>query len=451
MAKLSNYKMNGSFEIEGLWSLDYKDVENGINGVLFYSDKNITLQLSSVLEEMGSKNSEVTQIFGMTQDGKLAWLKDCKKLKEKFSAPGYPIQKYSVLEFFLFEVYSGAFEENILNSLDVIFNEDSSSFKVEKAMFSTNQLQNWIDHRLPIESIKREDRIQLILHNEEDYVFKINSNNLSVSPVIYNTVKPTPTEWKITQKTELKIEYLEEVNLKYNDYIDSIEHIKKLFELLMDTQHHFNYVDYIIKSDIIEEFEESYPITTIGARHFFTQIGERYDKAYQNKELSLNSLGKEFENIIDNWFDKDALEQIVSISLNDLYNPYFTVEKLVNTIRDLEAFSRDFLHDTEEHGEKDNRGLKKKLKDVIYKVPDDVLDVININKDNESRDNLINILYDTRNYYIHLDEKENHLNTITDLKEAYEMHRKVTIIQLYIIFTKLEIPEKNIISYLEEY
>lgn len=90
----------------------------------------------------------------------------------------------------------------------------------------------------------------------------------------------------------------------------------------------------------------------------------------------MSKLDSYFESILNNWFQKkNKLESITSEYLNDLYTPYFTINKLVNSIRNIEGINRIFEYNGK------NTSLVSRLKTMLNKIPDELLNNLKIQKD----------------------------------------------------------------------
>ena len=202
---------------------------------------------------------------------------------------------------------------------------------------------------------------------------------------------------------------------------------------------------------------------------YFVQHARKFKKwkKNSNNEISLNRLSDKFEIILNNWFVKaHVLEFIVRQFSKTLHGDLYLEDQLVDAIRNLEVYSRNFTKFTASKptlsSEQENarqkvidfintsilkefrRNLKNRIKPKYRepKLSERLLNLFeNIDLDNQiklfskfkDKELLVQKLVDTRNYYTHGDLKENYPNLITNFNEMYEV--KVLLI-LSIIMCK---------------
>ena len=166
----------------------------------------------------------------------------------------------------------------------------------------------------------------------------------------------------------------------------------------------------------------------------------------------MNKLDDNFEVIINNWFDKsEQLEFIVRSFTANLHGAPYLEDSFIDSIRNLEVFARNFRGEKQADVSKEEEINKQRVFDFInnniddcfkkifrnrlkYQRQDndlrkklldlftDVLGKIGKNKLTEdSISSIVNKLYDSRNYYIHGDEKSKYKNLVTDFNEMHEL------------------------------
>lgn len=183
----------------------------------------------------------------------------------------------------------------------------------------------------------------------------------------------------------------------------------------------------------------------------------------------MRKLGGDFEQILNQWFDKsEELEFIVRQFSKNLHGDLYLEDQLVDAIRNLEVYSRNFknfkipqsLSDVEEKARQSLidfinthilEGLRKKFRGKLSskaKEPKlaerlknlfDSIDEVNQDKifSDRDRDLLIKKLVDTRNYFTHGDSKEKYSELITDINEMYETKLLLQEVLRYYIYQEL--------------
>jgi hypothetical protein len=209
---------------------------------------------------------------------------------------------------------------------------------------------------------------------------------------------------------------------------------------------------------------------------FFVQHSRKSQKwkSYSQQDISLRALEDSFEHILNHWFDKsEELEFIVRQFSKNLHGDLYLEDQLVDAIRNLEVYSRNFknfknpkcLSDVEEKArqslfdfinthllEEVRRKFRNKLK-FNQKEPNlaerlknlfDSIDELNLSKifSNSERELLIIKLIQTRNYYTHGDSKDNYPEMITDIREMYETKLLLQEVLRYYIYQELDMKYK---------
>ncbi|MEE5434521.1 HEPN domain-containing protein, partial [Streptococcus pneumoniae] len=209
---------------------------------------------------------------------------------------------------------------------------------------------------------------------------------------------------------------------------------------------------------------------------FFAQHSRKSKKWKSNsqQDISLRKLEDNFELILNHWFNKsEELEFIVRQFSKNLHGDLYLEDQLVDAIRNLEVYSRNFknfkipqcLSDVEKKArqslfdfinthllEEVRRKFRNKLK-FNQKEPNlserlknlfDSIDELNLSKifSNSKRELLIKKLIQTRNYYTHGDSKDNYPEMITDISEMYETKLLLQEVLRYYIYQELDMKYK---------
>ena len=257
---------------------------------------------------------------------------------------------------------------------------------------------------------------------------------------------------------------------------------KKLIEFLNGMPLHFQYLEFLCEKDTIpENSKRFYPV--IKGRYFFKQIGEPITTTPKNP-LTLRSVENEFENILDSWYlKKEKLSFIIDSYLNDLYLPYYIETQLLNSIRNLEIYYRNFVNDSIEQKKeelKDDQqlltdyvnenvsqpnkehfianvnfigedSLQKKLSHLFRKLPDKIFESC-IKKEgkspSKSSSSLARSLTQTRNFHTHGYKPELYPDRIQGAHNFFKTNEKLKLFQRYFIYKELGLSEDTILKVL---
>lgn len=242
--------------------------------------------------------------------------------------------------------------------------------------------------------------------------------------------------------------------------------IKDLIEILSNIPLSFTNIEFLVDYKMVDD--KRLPLTK---GKFFVQHARKSKKWNSNsqQDISLKKLEDNFEAILNHWFDKsEELEFIVKQFSKNLHGNLFLEDQLVDAIRNLEVYSRNFknfkipqcLSDIEEEqkryllnfintnileevrGKFRNRlkfnkkepSLSERLKKLF-----DSIDELNQSKifSNVEREVLIKKLTQTRNYYTHGDSKDKYPKLITDISEMYETILLLREVLRYYIYQEL--------------
>lgn len=271
--------------------------------------------------------------------------------------------------------------------------------------------------------------------------------------------------------------------------------VKKIFEFLVGSPLHYTFIEFqtrkmnkIIRTPKIDSksknivYEESEIASPeIIGRYFFGQMGEvksiNPTEFYKFAPIMAN-----FDKILIQWFEKiEEHSFITQTYLNDLTLPYFWDIKLLNAIRNLEVFYRNFREtnkNTDDNLEKDRNkilnyistnvsvkyrdkfqqqvqfegetSLRKKLDNLFKELPDELFDQT-VKKEgkspSKSRSSLVSRLVQTRNYRTHGDNPEKYPYKITDPLKVMHTTRKLSLIQQFFILKELGLDDQSILKF----
>lgn len=448
---ISEYTLDKEFDILATWFRVGEIYDNGVKGKLHYSNASIILDLYDSFPDLSMEASKkINHLYGFSTKGEFLILNYCMHINEETTFPGFAVESYSVDTFY------------IIDSKSKVLIEDTLS-QVESIQFSLNHLHHWINAGLTDCSVD--------IERSETQCFPVKSQSIVVSTgVIQRRIKEKRT---IVFEENHFIEIVGEDRKKrsFDSFLKDASLVKKLIEFLNSSPLEFDYIEFIFSQG--------------KGRYFFKQIERKLTHLPQNT-LILNQIKNEFTCMLDHWFLKESqLDLIIDNYLNDLYLDYYVETKLVNSIRNLEVYYRNFVRTpnyieerrealkadqqlllefvehavSEKHKQHFTRNilyigeesLRVKLNDLIRYLPEPLFTACIKQEDkspSKSRSSFINKLMETRNFYTHGDEAEKYPDRVTDAKDLLLINEKLKIIQRYYIYKELGLTEKLILSIL---
>ena len=153
--KFKDYTWEKEFEIKGYFSERYDDIvsKNNLSGILHYSPREIILELFGEFEEETGisfgfgKNLE--KIYGYSSNGNILILNTYGEPSVTSTYPGFPITKYHVKNFKIYNVFYNAIDDfdgspesfkSLINKLD--------SQEIKDYKFSFEHIEEWIEKSL---------------------------------------------------------------------------------------------------------------------------------------------------------------------------------------------------------------------------------------------------------------------------------------------------------------
>lgn len=500
--KLSEYSMNVKFDVLGIWYLQGSSLNEGLKGILHHDDEFIELELFDSFNDSfmdDDKYLKIDTIYGFSQNGKHLVLNDCFSTKMTYSMPGFSMTNYSVSSFYILEI---PLEERYLGTdltqvLDRIFLDET--LLVESLEFSTNHLDAWLKNSV-LKSYygpRNEEtnffssgfRYNLGEYNEKKYYIPSSDVILKDGVRVNKNIDQLHTLATLKNKSYLKLSSMVGLERKFDDLFDITNSIKKLMELLNASALHFEYLEFICKTIELDDPRFGKYKQFIKGRYFYKQVGMINNNPKFRSRFVIPEIDSIFENILNEWFNKkNQLDFIIDNYLNDLYLPnYYTETKLLNSLRSLEIYYRNFVKykniedenqeviDTcteniidfiDEQIPKEHQkyfldrisyvgedSLNKKLQYLLRNVPDKLFDeFIRVEGKKKSRtiSSLAHSLVQTRNYYTHGDNIELYPNRIQGGINLFYADKKVRKIVEYYVFKELGLQEdvimKNLLS-----
>lgn len=474
MTSLKEYSLFDDFDIMGRWYLIDQSLHEAIDGILHYSTNGVELELFGTFDSDATAIYEtIDYLYGVSQKGKLLILQNCHMLKRKFNAPGFPISNYLVNEFFVFE-----FDEELFETMKTAISPLAfDHYTIEQLNFSTNYLDDFIDRSSLVKKWSTDKKWSSIESDMQDYKideYKIGDNQFKIKSDI--SVSRTPNSY--FEKQALVIQSNNSEN-DFSSFMEQAKLIKNLLGFLTNIPVHFEYIQLSLKKKDIENSKK------VTGRYFFNQVGEKIEGS-KRLPVAYSDIQEEFGSILKYWYEKnDKLDFIISGYFSDLYLPYFLHIKLLNSIRNLEIYHRNFIDPGEEIDEElekeqekvieyiknniskeeyQNRfekniryysemHLHKRLKELFKILPEEIADKL-IKHPNKSPSNSIDRLAyklkETRNYYTHGDDEERYPNKIHGKSEIFFINEVLRIIIRYFIYYELGISKEKILEILKD-
>ena len=473
MSKLTykSYSWDKDFEIKGYFSDNKSKVvsSEANSGILTYSPNEIVLEIFGEFpnDEAISINfgNSVDKIYGFDSSGNLLILESYGSPYGTDSSSGFPMKKYRIKNFKIFEInYQWLPNKNNFKELIVELIDELEDTKVQYYQFSFDHLEDWIGKSIISAERDFKQRNFNIAVNISDYQSTevlITSEDLKFKDVpsyifSYDALSVEPSyRIHLSSPTDRKV--------SFQKCYDTSIRIKELVEMLSEKPLSFETIEFLCE----KRQDNNLPI--IRGKYFVQHSRKniKWDK-HELHKISLNKLGDNFEAIINNWFDKsEQLEFIVRSFTANLHGAPYLEDSFIDSIRNLEVFARNFRGEQRADISKEEDINKQRVFDFINKNIDDcfkkvfrnrlkyqrqdsdlrkklldlfsnVLGKIGKNKLTEtSISSIVKKLYDSRNYYIHGDEKSKYKNLVTDFNEMYELRTLCQEVLRFYIFQEL--------------
>ena len=473
MSKLTykSYSWDKDFEIKGYFSDNKSKVvsSEANSGILTYSPNEIVLEIFGEFpnDEAISINfgNPVDKIYGFDSSGNLLILESYGSPYGTSNSSGFPMKKYRIKTFKIFEInYQWLPNTNNFKDLIVELIDELEDTKVQYYQFSFDHLADWIGK--PIISTERD-------FEQKDFNIKVNISNYPSTEVLITSedlkFKDVPSY--IFSYDALSVEPSYRIHLSsptdrkvsFQKCYDTSIRIKELVEMLSEKPLSFETIEFLCE----KRKDNNWPI--IRGKYFVQHSRKniKWDK-HELHKISLNKLGDNFEAIINNWFDKsEQLEFIVRSFTANLHGTPYLEDSFIDSIRNLEVFARNFRGEQQADISKEEDINKQRVFDFINKNIDESFKKIFRNRlkyqrqDSDLRKKLLDLftnvpgkigknkltetsissivkkLYDSRNYYIHGDEKSKYKNLVTDFNEMYELRTLCQEVLRFYIFQEL--------------
>ena len=471
--KFGDYVWDKEFEIKGYFADSPENINtnDSISGILHYTPLEIIVELFGEFPEdydykMGfSKYLE--KIYGYSSNGNLLILNTYGEPLGTSSIPGFPIIKYRVKNFKLYNVLYTQLDnfdstpQGWRRLIDHLEKEEVNEFK-----FSFEHIEEWIKKSLVTVKYGKNQTIFESAVNEYQstkVLIKSLGINFEDAAMLYSSFE-TKT---FTSDYFIKFTSEDSKNMKFTVFHSAALKFIEFIEILSNVPISFTNIEFLVDYKLIEE--KRLPLIK---GKFFVQHARKFRKwdIDSKQNISLSNLGHDFESILNNWFDKtEKLEFIVRQFSKNLHGDLYLEDQLVDAIRNLEVYSRGFqkfrirknLTVSEKQSreaiykfidesiyEEDKKKFKNKLafksrtpnlSERLEKIFDSIDE---INKDKIfhkiiDKNLFIIKLVQTRNYHTHGDSKKKYPKMIKSINEMYETKVLLQEVLRYFIYKEL--------------
>lgn len=470
--KFKDYTWDKEFEIKGYFSERSNDIantNNNLSGVLHYSPREIVLELFGAFEEETGisfglgKNLE--KVYGYSSNGNIVILNTYGEPSVTSTYPGFPITKYRVKNFKIYNVFYNAIDD---------FDGGSESFK---ALINKLESQEIKDYKFSFEHIEEwiEKSLVTIKHGEKQTIFESAVNEYQPTKVLIESLGMNFEDMAILHSSFTTTSFTSDYFIKltsadssircFDEFYQASRKFKEFIEILSNIPLSFTNIEFLVDYKMLKN--KRLPI--IKGKYFVQHARKSKKWGHSQQDISLRKLEDDFERILNHWFNKsEELEFIVGQFSKNLHGDLYLEDQLVDAIRNLEVYSRNFknfkiaqcLSDIEEKEKqslldyinthilvevrrkfrnrlkfnKKEPSLSERLKNLFESIDEFNQTKIFSNSDKEL---LITKLTQTRNYYTHGDSKDKYPEMITDIHEMYETKLLLQEVLRYYIYQEL--------------
>lgn len=475
--KFKDYTWDREFEIKGFFSERSDDIvsKNNLSGILHYSPREIVLELFGGFEEESGISfgfgKYLEKIYGFSSNGNILILNTYSEPMRHSSSPRFPITRYRVKNFKIYNVF---YQEHESSEDDADFFRDLinklESEEIKEYKFSFEHIEEWIEKSLV--TIKYGENQTIFESAVREYqptkvLIKSLGMNFEDAAILHSSFTTT----SFTSDYFINLTSVDLNTRYFGEFYQASHKFKEFIEILSNIPLSFTNIEFLVLYKMIGD--KRLPLIK---GKFFAQHSRKSKKWKSNsqQDISLRNLEDNFELILNHWFDKsEELEFIVRQFSKNLHGDLYLEDQLVDAIRNLEVYSRNFknfkipqcLSDVEKKArqslfdfinthllEEVRRKFRNKLK-FNQKEPNlserlknlfDSIDELNLSKifSNSKRELLIKKLIQTRNYYTHGDSKDNYPEMITDISEMYETKLLLQEVLRYYIYQELDMKYK---------
>lgn len=472
MRSLTDYSLSSHFEIRALWTADYNDLSQSLSGILSYQKGEIRLTLFGDVAPFENKR----MLYGFTEHGHFIWIPHFNSLKSEEHSIGYAINVYAISSCFIFDddEVDVADEQALVKTFKRIFDKGLNDFMIQAVTFSTNHLLEWIGQEIQHKKGEAANEVLIPYGIVKARTFRL-TNQLSLRLQLNQELLNHPTALYIRNKAEVRIENEKERPMWFKKLHQEVQSFVKLIEFLGGRINLLQYLRFDVKPGI-------------RGSYIFEQHANRSTYSSHEVHTTFIDVEEDFGRLLRNYGEKrNKLDLIIDDYLSEFYLEEFYETKLLNSIRNLEIYHRNFIEprmdlkvDEEQEAAREQivtfinehlpekyqgkfrsqiyyrpeKSLRKRLDFLLKNLPDDIFDMLNMKRGHKRKSRLIGSfvhrIVETRHYFTHGDFPENYPNRLTDMQQVKRANDILRKICTYYVYKELGIAEDVILKELEE-
>lgn len=479
----SRYRLDQYFTMVGLWFKPGQTMEEGVTGTLSYIDNELKLELYGDLAHESEANyagggpTNEAYIFGFSQVGYSIIL--YKNHHTGFSSydPGFSNAIYKPSEGLILPVDYAYLDYSVETLLSHLIADGWDNLPCSQLAFSFEGINEWMKTSIlsyETDKLKR----KTVIRSDLDRL-KIDDYLIESQQIIYsNKVSSNFSPFSVTEEHRWEIKPFLLPSKPLSDMHFHADSFKNLIHLFIDAPTNYTFIDISI------------PIKTAFAPsitgHYFTS---QFDNSEFEQEINIDyqMIRPAFRKLLSNWVNKqEKLEFIIDNYLNDFHSNIFSNTSLLNSIKNLEIYHRNFVDKSNEGpADQDLEAEKAKLlhyieenideryqvrfeRNIVYSpettFSDRLAELFNLLPSrikesflhqydgslNASIRVFIRELIDTRNYLTHGDKSQEYPKRITARIDQMNTTQTINQILKYFIFKELGLSDEVIVEKLIE-
>ncbi|MGX7107896.1 HEPN domain-containing protein [Facklamia miroungae] len=473
------YRLDKDFEIIGTWILPGENFSKGTTGKLAFYNGRLKLEVYGNLNRnednrgivyIDDKLGYEENIFGFSQDGFTILLNINHQIKYRQNSPGFDYSEYLVGKCLLMKVNYAHFEYTLESLLQYIIDIGINNIECTSLQFSFKGINNWMDSTV-IRKKTKEKGISIFYDFEgfENDVFELPKYNIQFT----NSVICQTTNNSIYEEYFWKLNAIDDLKYTLDKYLHYMHSFKDLVHLFVESPTEYTFVDIDIA------FEGKYR-NSIKSYYIYEQYKAEKDP---NITITYNEIKDKFSIMLENWFEKNnRLNLIIDNYLNDINTNYFSDSKLLNSIKNLEIYHRNFIDISDslspnekleeqkkllksfvvEHLDREfqdrfisnidyspETSLSKRLTELFNKLNENMKEKFFKEKNKNIKQSIKSVVYSlvqTRNYLTHGDYKSKDKKIISDTEDQLNITSILNQIIKYYIFYELDILDDHVID-----
>lgn len=422
---LREFRQDTEFEMLGQFVYAGGSLDDGVTGKIVYKKDRLSNKLElEIYGELYDPDLDFNlegfnksyKIIGFTNNGFTVIIDKAVKISANESYPGIPYTKYGVSMCLFLNI-------NYYKSFDVVSNKLSSigidNLEVKGCQFSFTGIDEWIgETKVKYEKIDSKYKYEVNIDNINENIYFVKDENLKFASGIEIKIG----SGGFNEEFYWGLESIDGQDLSIKSTMNNLKMVKELLEILITVPIDFSYLKFKVP---IEEMENKLVTGYLVSSGINTGKYRRI-----NTDIPYAKIKENFENILCNWYEKR--HKLTLISQNFIINKYarqYNQSVLLNSIKSLEMYHRNFIQEREEERLKpyikknSEINFKNRLIDLFDNLNDEIKDKLIKKNDNSSEisiEEFATKLVETRNYYTHGDPKKLKESVIIDPIEIIE-------------------------------